>query len=149
MQIWQLLSDRRVPFETVMHAPAYTAQQRAKHLHVPGAHPAKTVVLALPGEFVVAVLSADRRVDLSAVARTLGQPARLANDAELTDLFRDCEWGAKSPFGTLYGLRTIVDESLPTDAMLVLEAQRHSVAVLLRCRHFQELENPRRFSFAA
>lgn len=148
MRLCDFLSDNAIPFETLVHAPAYTAQRRAKHLHVPGVRLAKTVVLALPGEYVVAVLPATHRIDLEAVTRSLGKPARLATDAEIADLFLDCEFGAKSPFGTLYGLKTIVDEALPADALIVVEAQRHSVAVLLRYRHFQELEKPHRFRFA-
>lgn len=149
MRIHQFLEDQRVPFETVVHAPAYTAQRRAKYLDISGSQLGKVVVLALPGEYVVAVLPATRRVNLDAVTRTLGSPVRLARLAEMAGLFLDCEPGAKTAFGKLYGLRTIVDESLAPDACIAFEAQRHSVAVLIRCRHFQELEKPIRFRFAS
>jgi Ala-tRNA(Pro) deacylase len=149
MRIKQFLQDSQVPFETVLHAPAYTAQRRAKYLEMSGNRLGKAVVLALASEYVVAILPATRRVDLDAVGRALGRPSRLASHAEMADLFLDCEPGAKSPFGTLYGVRTIVDESLPPDAFIAFEAQRHSVAVLMRCRHFQELEKPLCFRFAS
>ena len=45
MSVAEFLTDHQVPFETIYHAPAFSAQKRAKYLHTPGkqvAKPAKT-----------------------------------------------------------------------------------------------------------
>ena len=52
------------------------------------------------------------------------------------------------PFGRLYGLPTILEATLPLDAPIVFEAQRHAVAIRMSCRDFMKLERPERIAFA-
>ena len=147
MRVDQFLSDQHIAFETVVHAPAYTAQRRAHYVHVPGRQVAKSVLLAGPTGYVLAVLAATHQIDLRAVRKALGYPLRLANHLEIADLFRDCEWGALTPFGALYGLVTIVDVSLDPDAHITFEAQMHAITISMHYRDFERLEQPRRFHF--
>jgi Ala-tRNA(Pro) deacylase len=148
MRVPLFLTDQQVPFDTLIHPPAFTAQRRAKYLRVPGRQLAKSVLLAGANGYRLAVLPATHRVDTERVARELGEPFRLATDQEIADVFRDCEWGALAPFGTLYGLSTILDDTLDPDALMVFEAQTHAVAIRMRCRDFERLEKPHRFRFA-
>lgn len=148
MRVAQFLNEQHVAFETVVHPPAFTAQKRAKFLRVPGKQVAKVVLLAGPEDFFLAVLPATRRVDTAALAASLGGPVRLATTTELAAVFRDCEWGVVAPFGTLYGLPTVVDESLDPDATLVFEGPTHAEAIRMRCRDFERLEHPARLRFA-
>jgi Ala-tRNA(Pro) deacylase len=147
MRVPEFLAAHQVAFETLVHPPAFTAQKRAKFLHVPGRHVAKGVLLAGPEGYFLAVLSADRHVDTGALARALAGPVRLAEDREVAEVFRDCEWGAVPPFGTLYGLPTVLDEALDPDAALVFEAHTHAEAIRMRCREFERLERPVRLRF--
>jgi Ala-tRNA(Pro) deacylase len=148
MRVPVFLADQQVPFETVVHPPAYTAQRRAKYLHVPGQQVAKCVLLAGPEGYLLAVLPATHQVDTAALAAALGGPVRLAGDEAIADVFRDCEWGVLAPFGTLYGLPTVLDEGLAPDAVMVFEAHQHAVAIRMRCGDFERLEQPRRLRFA-
>jgi Ala-tRNA(Pro) deacylase len=148
MRIPLYLSDNRVPFDTLYHPPAFTAQKRAKYLRVPGRELAKSVLLAGPAGYYLAVLPATHQVDTDAVGRELGGRFRLASPAEIANVFRDCEWGALGPFGTLYGLTTLVDDSLEAETVMVFEAHVHGIAIRMRCRDFERLEKPRRFRFA-
>jgi Ala-tRNA(Pro) deacylase len=148
MRIAALLADQRVDFEPLPHAPAFTAQQRAKYLHVTGRRVAKSVLLKGPAGFFLAVLPATRRIDTERLGLELGGPVRLATDAEVHEAFPDCEWGVVPPFGTLYGLPTVLDESIPPDALMVFETHSHVDAVRLRCGDFERLERPRRLAFA-
>ena len=138
------LSDHEVPFETVVHPPAYTASRLAKYLRMPGRQVAKSVLLACPGGFYLAVVPATCRVDFAAVGRAVGVPVRLARDDEIVDRFNDCERGTLSPFGRLYGMSTLLDNSFAPDSLLVFEAQRHSLAIRMLCQDFERIEKPRR-----
>jgi Ala-tRNA(Pro) deacylase len=149
MRVPSFLADHRVPFETLYHAPAYTAQRRAKYLHVPGRQLVKAVLLRAPAGHLLAVLPADARVDLAALEGALGGPVRLAPAEEIPELFRDCEWGGLTPFGSLYGLTTVLDEALDPEALIVFEGHSHAEAIRMRCRDFERLERPRRLRFAA
>jgi Ala-tRNA(Pro) deacylase len=148
MRIPTFLTEHHVPFETIVHPPAFTAQKRAKYLHVPGARVAKCVLLQGPAGYLLAVLPATRHVDTERLAEMLGRPVRLAEEREVADVFRDCEWGVAAPFGQLYGVPTVLDESLAPEDLIVVEANSHMEAVRLRVRDFIELEQPRRLAFA-
>ncbi len=147
MRILHYLADQQVAFETMVHPPAFTAQKRAKFLHVPGRHVVKSVLLAVPRGYAVAVLPAPEQIDLTAVAAYLGGPVRLATEEQIAELFRDCERGTLAPFGRLYGLTTLLEESIPLDARILFQAQQHALAIRMTCRDFVRLEQPRRFAF--
>jgi Ala-tRNA(Pro) deacylase len=148
MRIASFLADQEVVCEVLLHAPAYTAQKRAKYLHVPGDRVAKSVLLRGPGGFVLAVLPATHQIDLRRLEDALGGPVRLATAAELAETFLGCEWGVAPPFGALYGLPTLLDESIPPDAWMVFDTDARAEAVRLRCADYERLERPRRLRFA-
>src|SRR4051812_38414092 len=104
MRIAELLAEQEVPFESLPHPPAFTAQKLAKYLRVPGSRVAKSVLLKGPAGYLLAVLPATHRVDTERLSQLLEGPIRLATDREAAEVFRDCEWGVVAPFGTLYGL---------------------------------------------
>jgi Ala-tRNA(Pro) deacylase len=149
MFLSQFLADQHVAFETMVHPPAFTAQKRAKFLHIPGRQVVKCVVLCTGRGPVLAVLPAPRRVDLRRVVLALETDVRLAAEQEVIEVFRDCERGALTPFGRLYGLTTILEDSIAPETLIVFEAQSHGVAIRMRCRDYELLERPRRLAFAA
>jgi Ala-tRNA(Pro) deacylase len=148
MRVPEFLRQQEVAFDTVLHPPAFTAQKRARCLHVPGKHLAKAVLLAGRAGHVLAVLPATHQVDLEAVGAAVGGPVRLATNAEIAAVFHDCEWGVLTPFGTLYGVPTLLDSSFDADSLIVFEAHLHAVTIRMRCLDFERLERPRRLYFA-
>jgi Ala-tRNA(Pro) deacylase len=148
MRVAEFLAEQRIPFESVLHPPAYTAVNRAKFLHVPGAHVAKCVLLAGPAGLFLAVLPATRQIDMEALARHLGGSVRLAEEHEVSRVFGDCEWGVASPFGSHYGIPTVLEESVPANAQIVVEGNSHAEAIRICGGDFERLEKPRRLRFA-
>jgi Ala-tRNA(Pro) deacylase len=106
------------------------------------------VLLCGPEGLFLAVLPATHHVETRRLSELLGGPVRLARDEEIAATFRDCEWGAVPPFATLYGLRSVLEETIDPDTDLVFEGHTHVEAVRLRCRDFERLERPRRLAFA-
>lgn len=147
MRVSQFLSDQHIAFEEMIHPPAYTSQKLARFLNISGRRVVKSILLKGPKGFFVAVLPASQRIDLAALTNLHGGPVELASLAELYEQFPDCEWGALMPFGRLYGLTTILEASIPLDATIVFEAQRHAVAIRMQCRDFVKLECPERMHF--
>jgi Ala-tRNA(Pro) deacylase len=148
MRVPEFLVAQEVPFETLVHPPAFTAQKRARFLHLPGRQVAKVVLLHGPNGYVLAVVPATRRVDPDRLAELLGGPVRLADDNEIARVFHDCEWGVVPPFGTLYGLPVLLDESITPDTLMVFETTTQAEAVRMLCRDFERLERPRRLPLA-
>jgi Ala-tRNA(Pro) deacylase len=148
MNLDEFLSSRHVAFERLHHRPAYTANRTAQVLHVPGREVAKTVLLRAGKGYALAVLPATHRVDLERVSQDLGgERVELASEEDMGRLFPDCERGAVPPFGSLYRLPTLVDESLAEDEEIVFEAQSHEDAIRMSYRDFEELEHPRKGHF--
>ena len=148
MKLDELLTSRHIPFERLYHRPAYTAQRVAEMLHVPGKDVAKTVLLRTDQGYVLIVLPASLKVDLERVRQCLGDDsAELASEPEMDQLFPDCERGAMPPFGSLYHLRTVVDEELSRDERIVFEAHNHEEAFRMAYRDFEALEHPRKGRF--
>jgi Ala-tRNA(Pro) deacylase len=148
VRVPQFLTDQQVCFETVVHPPSFTAQKLARNLHISGRHVVKSVLLAGNNTYYLAVLPAAMRVDLSAVSEHLGITVRLASEDDLARLFNDCERGAVTPFGHLYGLTTLLEASITPESTVVFESGRHVEAIRMTCRDFERLERPRRFPFA-
>jgi len=144
MHLAQHLRDQHVAFETLVHPPAYSAQRRAHYLRLSGKQVVKNVLLQGPGGYVLAILPATRRIDLARVAAHLGGPVRLASEDEITERFANCEWGVTAPLGTVYGLPTLLDDSLSPDSTLVFELQFRAESVRLSCQAFETLEHPQR-----
>ena len=148
MRVAEYLAEHQVAFETLLHPLAGTAQRRAKYLHVSGKQVAKSVLLAGPQGYLLAVVPATHQVDTERLALDLGGAVRLADAREIRAMFPDCEWGVVPPFGQLYGLPTILDEALASDTLLVFEGSRQMEAVRLHASDFERLERPRRLRFA-
>jgi Ala-tRNA(Pro) deacylase len=154
MRLDELLTDRHVPFERLPHQVAYTASRMAQALHVPGKEVAKSVLLRTDQGYVLAVLPATHRVDLEQVRQELvrqelgGARVEMAAEEEMDRLFPDCERGAIPPFGSLYHLPTLVDDSLAQDERITFEAHSHHEAVRMAYRDYEALEHPRRGHFA-
>jgi Ala-tRNA(Pro) deacylase len=153
MNIAQFLSDKHVSFESLPHIDTYDAQHLAQALHVPGRDVAKTVLLRADGGFayVVAVLPATKNVDLDQASQSLGgSKLALATELEISDHCPDCEMGVLPPFGSQYGMKTIVDESLAAEEEIVFEGNTHRDAIRMKFSDFQRLEQPLivRFSHA-
>lgn len=148
MGLCQFLAEQHIPFERLVHPPAFTAQKRAHFLHVSGRQVTKSVLLRSAGQYLLAVLPATRHVDTNSLVARFGGPVGLAELREVTELFRDCEWGVVPPFGRLYGVRTVLDASLNPDDDLLCEGQTLSESIRIGCRDFERLEQPLRLGFA-
>jgi Ala-tRNA(Pro) deacylase len=148
MQITNYLHEQRIAFERLAHAPAFTAQRLAKYLRLPGDLVAKCVLLRGGGSFLVAVLPACCQLDTERLGGALHAPVRIADHREIAAIFSDCEWGVVSAFGAAYGLATLLEATVPADALIVLPGNTHFESVRLQCRDFERLERPRRLRFA-
>lgn len=148
MRVSDYLSEQQIDFERLPHPPAYSAQKRAKYLRLPGRQVAKSVLLSGPAGYFLVVLPATHQVDTKTLAEHLDGPVRLANDREIAEVFRDCECGVVSPFGRRYGLSTLLEDSIQSDAPLVLETHSQFEAIRLLCRDFERVEKPRRLPFS-
>ena len=138
-----MLDERGVKYISINHSPAYTARETAASTLVPRREFAKTIIVDLDGEKVMAVLSASRHVNLDALAQVAKAGAtRLATEDEFKALFPDCELGAMPPFGSLYQLRVFVDRMVTEVDNLCFNAGTHEQIMRMDCSDYLEIERP-------
>jgi Ala-tRNA(Pro) deacylase len=143
MKFQAFLDEAGVPYRLSHHATAYTAQDLAAVEHVPGRRVIKSVVVRADGEFVVCALPASYRIDLHELRSQLqAHDVRLVDESKLADLFPDCELGAEPPVGHLYGMTTLMDESLIADDRVTFAAGSHDAAVTMRLSDYRRLAQP-------
>jgi Ala-tRNA(Pro) deacylase len=148
MSITEYLREQGVEFELRRHEQAYTAQEEAQAQHVSGSLFAKTVIVKAGEEYVMLVLPASQHADLEQAGALLGQTVVLAREKEQGELFPDCELGAEPPFGSLYQVRTLVDESLGRHERIAFRAGNHTEVILMAYRDYERLEQAQVGRFA-
>jgi Ala-tRNA(Pro) deacylase len=74
--------------------------------------------------------------------------ARLADEQTMAKLFEGCEVGAEPPIGDLFGMPTIVDDSLSTEEEVTFQAGTHQDAVKMNFGDYIRITRPRVAHFA-
>jgi len=141
-QLINCLNESGVAYEILQHPEAVTAQRVAEVEHIKARHQAKVVMVKSNGNHVMAVVPADRRIDLQKVEKVTGKPASLESEVDFKTIFSDCAVGAMPPFGNLYGLPTYVDERLAREDYIVFEAGTHTDAIKLKYTDYQKIVKP-------
>ena len=133
MNIQQFLERRDVSFRTLEHEETFDAQHLAQAIHVTGEAVVKSVLMRADDSYVLAVVPATHTIDLKLAKKALGcEVLALATEKECGSHFPDCELGVLPPFGSHYGMKTLVDASLMADDEIVFEANTHHEAIRLR-----------------
>lgn len=129
-KVTEYLEKRHVDFTSIAHEEAATAISEAHVLALPPWMIAKTVVVDVAGEHVIAVVPADRRVDLHRVRALLGDShAHLADEAEIVKDFPQFDPGAIPPLAPLTGSVTLVDPDIARMESIVFAAGRQNESV--------------------
>lgn len=138
-----LLDEEGIKYVSIVHSVAHTAQEVAASVHIKGARFAKTVMLRVGRENIMAVLPASHRIQFEDLARvTHNADVRLSTEVEFQQLFPECEPGAMPPFGNLYGMRVLCDTSLADADDIAFNAGSHVEAIRMKFSDFQRLVSP-------
>ena len=143
MNLQSLLDQLDIRYRVSHHPTAYTAQMLAEIEHVPGRKVIKPVVVQADGEFVMCALPACYRIDLAELKDQLqANDVRLVDEPKLAELFPDCEPGAAPPIGRMYGMTTLMDESLVADDRVTFQAGTHRDAVTMSLAAYRRAAQP-------
>lgn len=137
------LNSNKVDFQVIEHDPAFSAHEVALATHVPDEAMAKAIVVRVDGQFWMAVLRSDQRINQQMIRRTFAaKNVHLAHEEDLEQLFPDCQLGAMPPFGHLYGLPVMVEEGLAEDDEIVFNACTHTKSIKMKFKDFRRLAKP-------
>ena len=142
------MDANNVKYVVISHSLAFSAQEVAALVHMPGREMAKTVMVSVRGKLVMAVLPASFNIDFTRLSMAIGTDnVYLATEGEFKECFPDCEAGAMPPFGNLYDIDVYVAESLAEDDEIAFNAGSHTDLVKMACAEFAGLVKPRTISF--
>ena len=97
----EFLDKEKIKYVSIVHSPAYTAQEVAASAHITGKELAKTVIVQLDGEMAMAVLPANRKIVLQDLREVTGSDqVKFVAEEDFKKQFPDCETGAMPPLGT-------------------------------------------------
>jgi len=135
---WYLDSEQ-LSYEILQHPHTNSSAETADAAYIWQDQLAKSVLLEDEAGYVMAVLPASNRVDLKRLREELHRPLELASEAELGEIFADCEVGAVPPLGRAYGIPMIYDESLASLANVYFEAGDHEDLIYMGGAEFMLL----------
>jgi Ala-tRNA(Pro) deacylase len=143
MNVQDFLDQMGVNYRLSRHDTAFTAADLAHAEHVPGRKVIKPVVVKADGQFVMCALPASHRIDLDTLREQLqANDIQLADENELQGLFPDCEIGAEPPIGRMFGMPTLMDESLFADDRVTFQAGTHQDAVTMTLAEYRRVAQP-------
>jgi Ala-tRNA(Pro) deacylase len=110
---------------------------------------AKTVMVKIDGDLVMAVLPATYQVDLYELMGAFGADrVQLATEDDFRHLFPGCELGAMPPFGNLYGVDVYVARELTEQEEMAFNAGSHTEILRMPYRDYARLVMPLVLDFA-
>jgi len=138
-----LFEKEGVPYRLIHHPNTFTGPEHAASIHTPAREVAKVVIVRVDDQYVMAVLPADRPLDLNRFARMIGaRSLAVAEEWEVEKLFPDCHVGAMPPFGSLYGIPVYVDATLASQSVIFFSAGSHHATFELNYADFDRLVSP-------
>jgi Ala-tRNA(Pro) deacylase len=144
----EFLDKENIKYVSIVHSPAYTAQEVAASAHITGRELAKTVIVQLDGEMAMAVLPANRKIILQDLREATGSDqVKFVAEDDFKKKFPDCETGAMPPFGNLYGMQVFAAASLANNAEIAFNAGSHTEIIKLAYKDFERLVQPKVMSF--
>jgi Ala-tRNA(Pro) deacylase len=133
------LDSHHLSYEVLRHPHTSSSEGTAHAAYIWGDQLAKCVLLEDERGYVMAVLPASHRVDLKKLRRKMHRKLELATEAELGEVFRDCEIGAIPPLGAAYGVPVVYDDHLQELGSVYFEGGDHEDLVYMGGPEFMSL----------
>jgi Ala-tRNA(Pro) deacylase len=139
------LREAGIDHDVVEHPPTYSAVQEARAAHEEPRHTAKTLLLHDREGWRLAVIPANRRLDMAKARRLLGGTThlRLATEEEMQQVFPAFDVGALPPVGPQLPLPEAVDVRLIYRDRVLCAGGDHRHAVRLDPRDLIRVSEPR------
>ena len=138
-QVTDYLSKKAVNYDVIAHAYTQNSIETAVAAGQCCGEIAKSVLLKDDQGYMLAVLPADRLLDLGRLNNALGRNLEMTCEAELADVFSDCRVGAVPPVASAYGVQAVVDNRLKCEKEIYFEAGDHEALIHTKEADFEML----------
>jgi len=142
-KLTHFLDENHIKYVVIEHFQAYTAQEIAAAVHIPGKELAKSIIVKADGKFVMVVLPATYKINFDLLKSAIGkEDVSLASEEDFKSLFPDCEIGAMPPFGNLYDMPVYMSQSLNEDKEIAFNAGTHTEVFRMGMDDYKRLVKP-------
>lgn len=140
--IIKLLQSNSINYEELEHEPVFTSEQAAKIRGLKLSQGAKALLLCADGQFLLAIVPGNRKLDTKAFKKTLGiKDLRFANPQEVIEVM-GCPVGACYPLGVIANLKTYVDNHLAQEEIISFNAGLHTKSIKMKWGDYLKLAQP-------
>jgi Ala-tRNA(Pro) deacylase len=133
------LGSHGVNYEVVLHQHTGSSMETAEAAHIPGERLAKAVLVEDDNGYLMVIVPSTHHVDLGILHKALERPLGLATEAELAELFPDCEPGAIPALGPAYGIAAVWDSALAQEPEVYFEGGDHELVIRVSSEQFRQL----------
>ncbi len=147
-KIISLLKENKLWFETFEHEPVRTSEEAAKiRIGYSIKQGAKALIVRVKADnekyFVMLVVPGDMKFSNDKVKKMLdAKDIRFATAEEAAQLTEGIEFGGVPPFGNLFGLKVIADQSLFKNEKIVFNAGDRRFSVAMQSVDYKMLVKP-------
>ncbi len=135
-KIIQLLELQGIKYNVLKHKPVYTSRQASEVRNESINSGAKSLLLKVDKDFVLAVLSGGKRLSSKKAKDFFGSKnLRFATLNEVKEIM-GCEIGACYPFGKIAKIRTIVDNALLENSDISFNPGLHGKTIKLKLKDY-------------
>lgn len=141
--ITKILESHTIDYSIIHHDVAYTSQEIAAKIHIPGKSFLKSVLFIAEDKPLLAITSAVHHINVDKLKSEAGvKSLRLATEEEIKEYFPDFEVGAEPPFGNAKKIEVFLDICLWSEEVIFFNAGTHKEIIKMQFKDLLSLIKP-------
>ena len=138
-ELKELLDKGGIKYTLLEHKAVKTSEEAAKVRGTDLKQGARALIFSTDKGYVQSVCSAAKEVDEKKVAALIGaRNIQLASPKQVKAV-TGCEIGCVPPFGNLFGLQVIIDQSLAENDEIAFNAGRHDRSIKMKFKDYSKV----------
>ncbi|WP_299789259.1 aminoacyl-tRNA deacylase [uncultured Shewanella sp.] len=134
------LNEHKVKYSLIKHRKTLASLDSSASAHLPSSQVVKAVLLVNnDGDYLMAGVGSGRRLSVLKLSEEMGEAYHLADEAEISTQFTDCEQGAIPGLAEAYGLKMMLDKRLFDEEKVYLEAGDHCHLIEINHQQYSPL----------
>jgi len=144
----KFLDNSKIKYKVVEHKKVYTALNEAETQHLNEKTVAKTVLVKTDKDYAIVVVPAAKYVDFNKVKKALKtKKVSVAKESDMAKVLKT-KIGLVHPFGNLYKLPVLVDNSLLKQKTFIASAGSYTESIEIKPKDFEKLVKPAKSTFS-
>jgi len=144
----KFLTENKIKFTLHEHKKVFTAHDEAQTQHIKTKEIAKVVLVRSDKDFALVIVPAQKYVEFKKVKKALkAKKVSMAKESDITKILKT-KVGLIHPFGNLYTLPVLLDNSLAKQKKLHASAGSYTESIELKVSDFIKSVMPTKGSFS-